>query len=113
MVIVTGWLVLRFEETSFWIAHRGKEYGPFDYQWSKDLHGIELMFAGDKFGEFVSADQLHADLSEYELPRKVSKIAAVVLGSIAYGIGQGWDESTRKQFALDNLIAFVNKSPQQ
>ncbi len=101
--------MLRFEETAFWVLHRGKEYGPFDYQWSKDLYGIELMFAGDKFGEFINADQLHADLSHYKLPRKVSKVAAVVLGSIAYGIGQGWDQERRRQFAQENLNAFVNK----
>lgn len=97
--------MLRFEETAFWIRHRGREYGPFDYQWSKDLHGIELIFAGDKFGEFINPQQLHADLSEYQLPSKVSKVAAIVLGSIVFGIRQGWDHPRRVEFAERNLRA--------
>lgn len=95
--------MLRFEKTAFWIVHRCKEYGPFDYQWSKDLYGIELIYAGEKFGEVVNANQLHADLSEYGLPRKVIRIAAIVLGSIAFGINQGWSDERRIAYARDNL----------
>ncbi|QDU42108.1 hypothetical protein [Symmachiella dynata] len=95
--------MLRFEETAFWVLHRGKEYGPFDYQWSKDLHGIELMFDGDKFGEFIGQHQLHADLSYYQLPRKVATVASIVLGSVVYGIRQGWNHERRIQFAHENL----------
>ena len=95
--------MLRFEETAFWVLHRGREYGPFDYQWSKDLHGIELLFDGDKFGEFINHHQLHADLSTYELPRKVSRVASIVLGSVVYGIRQGWTHERRIEFARENL----------
>lgn len=95
--------MLRFEETAFWVVHRGKEHGPFDYQWSKDLYGIELIYAGEKFGEFVDDSQLHADLSQYKLPRKVVRVAAIALGSMVFGIRQGWNTERRLEFIQENL----------
>ena len=105
--------MLRFEETAFWVLHRGKEYGPFDYQWSKDLRGVEFMYAGDKFGEFVNDEQLHADLSSYDLPRKVKRVASIVLGSTVFGILQGWDNERRRQFAHQNLERIGQMSKNQ
>ena len=33
---------LRFEGSAFWVRHRHREFGPFDYEWSRDMLGIEL-----------------------------------------------------------------------
>ena len=41
---------IRFDDTRFWVTHRRREYGPFDYQWSTDLHGLEMTYRGVKFG---------------------------------------------------------------
>ena len=95
--------MLRYEGTAFWVIHRGKDYGPFDYDWSKDFHGIELLYAGEKFGEYIDPHQLYADLSEYNLPRKVVKLTTVVLGSTIYGIMQGWSEDRRERFVAEKL----------
>ena len=32
---------VRFDGTRFWVVHRRREFGPFDYEWSGDLDGIE------------------------------------------------------------------------
>jgi hypothetical protein len=31
---------LRFDGTQFWVVHRRREFGPFDYEWSRELDGI-------------------------------------------------------------------------
>ena len=65
---VTAASGLRFEGTAFWVRHRHREYGPFDYEWSRDLGGVELIYGREKFGEFCSADEIYADLKEFHLP---------------------------------------------
>ena len=49
--------------STFWVVHRSRVHGPFDYEWSTDLHGVEFLYQGSKFGEYCSADELYADLS--------------------------------------------------
>jgi hypothetical protein len=53
---------LRFDGSRFWVMHRRQEYGPFDYQWSSDLRGLEMIYQGEKFGEHCSENQIYADL---------------------------------------------------
>src|SRR6056297_1316495 len=62
------------DETRFWVIHRRDCYGPFDYQWSGDLYGVELLYQGDKYGECCNSEQFFADLKPYQLPRKVSEV---------------------------------------
>lgn len=75
--------------SGFWIVARGASFGPFDYQWSLDLHGLELMYRGQKFGEICSADSLFADLTEFRLPMSVCRVAVITLGVIVGGLSSG------------------------
>jgi len=90
---------LRFNESAFWIMHRRREYDPFDYEWSKDFNGIELMFQGQKFGEYCSSEEIFADLKQFRLPMRVVEVAAVVMGSTLYGLLNGLN-ADEKQFDL-------------
>lgn len=76
-------------KTGFWVVARGQSFGPFDYQWSLDLHGLELLYRGRKFGEICSSDSLFADLTEFQLPMSVCRVAVITLGVIASGISSG------------------------
>ena len=96
---------LRFDGTGFWVLHRRREYGPFDYEWSRDLGGIELVYRGEKFGEFCSPDAISADLKEYRLPMTVVKVASIVLGCIVKGIVTGTSQRERKEFMIEQLNA--------
>lgn len=94
---------LRFQETQFWVIHRQREYGPFDYEWSRDLGGIELIYQGQKFGEFCSPDAISADLKEFGLPMTVVEVASIVLGCMVHGIVTGEDISARNQMLTEQL----------
>ncbi|MCR9200844.1 MAG: hypothetical protein NXI04_19580 [Planctomycetaceae bacterium] len=76
-------------DSAFQVCSRGRIFGPFDYQWSHDLHGIELTYQGVKFGEICSDEELFADLSEFQLPISVCEVAALTAGTIAKGIVAG------------------------
>lgn len=76
-------------DTAFQVTSRGRTFGPFDYQWSHDLRGIELTFQGVKFGEICSHEELFADLSEFQLPISVCRVATLTAGTIALGIADG------------------------
>lgn len=92
--------------TGFWIVARGQSFGPFDYQWSLDLHGLELLYRGRKFGEICSPDSLFADLTEFQLPMSVCRVAVITLGVIASGLSSGdcIDEKASKLMkALDQF----------
>lgn len=69
--------------------HRHREYGPFDYEWSRDFCGIELMCCGRKFGEYCSHEEIFADLKPFGLPMRVVEVACVVMGSLVYGLLSG------------------------
>ena len=94
---------IRFEGTAFWVRHRNREYGPFDYEWSRDLHGIELMYGRQKFGEYCSEDEISADLREFRLPMRVVGVTSIVCGAIIYGILHGLDDDARRRFLIEQL----------
>ncbi len=97
---------LRFEDTRFWVVHRRREYGPFDYEWSRDLGGIEMVYQGEKFGEFCGADSICADLKPYRLPMTVVNVASIVLGCVIQGIVTGSNSRERS----DQLVEHLNAS---
>ncbi len=80
---------IRFERSRFWVTHRHREYGPFDYEWSKDFCGVELLYQGRKFGEYCSAEEIFADLKQFKLPMTVVRVTTVVMGSQLYGLLNG------------------------
>lgn len=89
---------IRFEGTAFWVRHRHQEYGPFDYEWARDLSGIELLYGRSKFGEFCSEDEVCADLREFKLPMRVVEVTSIVCGTIIVGILGGM--ATDDRYAL-------------
>ena len=94
---------LRFADSQFWVMHRRRRYGPFDYEWSKDFCGIELTYAGRKFGEYCSADEIFADLKEFKLPASVVEVSSIVLGCIVYGVLNGLPGPRRMEFLTERL----------
>lgn len=98
-------------ETQFWVIHRHAHYGPFDYQWSHDLRGIELLYQGEKYGECASDEEFFADLKTYSVPLKVAEVATVVSGSIIktiFGHSQVTDRVSeiRLNLASSNLARY-------
>jgi hypothetical protein len=87
---------LRFDGTQFWVVHRRQEYGPFDYEWSREFDGIELCYRGRKFGEICSEDEIFADLAEFKLPDRVVQVASVVFGATLLSILQGHSRPERR-----------------
>src|ERR1700685_357358 len=94
-----------FEASRFWVLHRRRDYGPFDYEWSQDFAGVELMYAGKKFGEYCSKEEIFADLKEFRLPAAVVDVATIVLGCLVFGVLNGFPESERRKFICDQLVA--------
>lgn len=97
---------LRFDETRFWVIYRRIEYGPFDYDWSADLSGMELLYRGEKFGEICNAHELFADLKEYGLPMRVVEVASLVLGCMILGIAGGFSQAERQTMLAATLAEF-------
>lgn len=97
---------LRFEGTQFWVTHRRREYGPFDYEWSKDFRGVELVYRGGKFGEYCSVEEFFADLRPYHLPRRVVEVASIVMGCLLFGILNGLPEPERHNLLRRRLREF-------
>ncbi len=77
---------IRVDGTRFWVIHQKRLFGPFDYQFSFDLQGIEMLYQSRKFGECCSDEELCADLSDFHLPLKVAEVATVILGVSIRGI---------------------------
>jgi len=96
---------LRFSGSQFWVIHRRRQYGPFDYQWSKDFSGIELLYQGEKFGEYCSVEEIYADLKPFRLPMRVVEVASVVLGATLYGLLNGLSETEKRE----NLVSQLRK----
>jgi hypothetical protein len=98
-------------EEGYWVISRDRAFGPFDYQWSADLRGIQFTFRGETFGEFCSPHEFFADLKPFGLPLTVCRIAAIVSGSIVNGIQSGSDQTHRaedlakllRQFGFDQF----------
>ncbi len=96
---------LRIAGSRFWVTHRRLEYGPFDYEWSKDFCGVELTYDSRKFGEYVSAEEIFADLKEFALPTTVVEVSSIVLGCIIFAMLQGLNEEERNQLMVERLTA--------
>ena len=94
-----------FEGSRFWVSHRRRDYGPFDYEWSQDFAGVELIYAGRKFGEYCSKEEIFADLKEFRLPATVVEVATIVLGCLVLGVLNGLPEGARRQFICEQLVA--------
>ena len=94
---------LRFEESRFWITHRGRDYGPFDYEWSADLYGVELTYQGRKFGEICSQSEIYADLQGFGLPRRVAEVASIVAGCLLYALLNGLADADRRRLLAAQL----------
>jgi len=73
---------ISMSDSGFWVIHRRRSYGPFDYQFSGDLDGIEFLYQGEKYGECCSSEEFFADLHPYHLPERVSAAATVVTGTM-------------------------------
>ena len=94
---------LRFEDTRFWVTHRHREYGPFDYEWSKDLYGLELVYRGRKFGEYCSEHEIFADLKEFKLPTRVVEVGSIVMGCVLFGVLNGLSQPERRELLIERL----------
>ena len=94
---------LRFDGATFWVTHRNREFGPFDYEWSKDFSGIEFVYRGEKFGEYCSSDEIFADLKKFRLPMRVVEVTSVVMGSILFGVLNGFSEEEKRGYVVDQL----------
>lgn len=81
--------------STFAVVHRGRAYGPFDYEWSKDFHGVEFLCRGQKFGEYCSASEVYADLKEFRLPTRVYEVASVAIAALVKSIFDGVPEGQR------------------
>lgn len=88
---------LRFDLTQFWVIHRRREYGPFDYEWSRDFDGLELCYCGRKFGEICSEEEIFADMTEFQLPTRVVQVASVVFGATLSSILKGHSVAERRE----------------
>lgn len=97
---------LRFEDTRFWVIHRRREYGPFDYEWSDGLCGIELHYQGIKFGEVCSVHELFADMKQFGLPMRVVEVACVVFGSTLLGITNGLNSQEKSYLLAQTMKDF-------
>lgn len=94
---------IRIDGSRFWVVHRRSTYGPFDYEWSKDLYGVELLYDGKKFGEYVSDAEIFADLKEFSLPATVVEVSSVVLGCIVFSVLHGLSEPDRLKLIRERL----------
>jgi hypothetical protein len=80
---------VRFVGTAFFVVHRRREYGPFDYHWGADLRSVDLTYRGVRFGEVWSAAQMFVDLREFRLPQRVVQVAVLVSGCLLHGLHRG------------------------
>lgn len=97
---------IRWEGTRFWVIHRRKSYGPFDYEWSPDFCGVELQYAGRKFGEYCSRDEVFADLKSFQLPMSVVEVTSIVMGCLVYGVLHGLSDGERSGLVAQRLHEF-------
>ena len=86
---------IQLDGSRFWVTHRRKTYGPFDYEWSSDFCGVVMLYDGQKFGEYCSIDELYADLKPFSLPMTVVCVTSIVMGCLLHGILNGLHEQER------------------
>ena len=94
------------DETAFWVAARGRCFGPFDYQWSPDLRGVELTYQGKKFVEICGREDLFADLAEFKLPISICRVAIITAGTLAVEIAEGRCTDQRVSSLISSLERF-------
>jgi hypothetical protein len=87
----------------FWVVHRRKRYGPFDYEWSSDFRGVEMHYDGTKFGEYCSVEELFADLKPFGLPMSVVSVTTIVMGCVLFAVFHGLREGERRDLVLQRL----------
>lgn len=97
---------IQMDGTRFWVKHRRRTYGPFDYEWSADFCGIEMLYAGRKFGEYCSHDEIFADLRPFHLPTSVVDVTTIVMGSIVFGVLNGLSDRERANLVARRLDEF-------
>lgn len=78
-------------------------YGPFDYEWTSDFCGVEMLYDGQKFGEYCSIDEIFADLRPFGLPMSVVRVTSIVMGCVLFGVLNGLKESERDQLVALRL----------
>ncbi|MFI4851334.1 MAG: hypothetical protein ACIAZJ_19645 [Gimesia chilikensis] len=105
MDVLRGTHGIRFDGTRFWVLHRRREFGPFDYEWSKDFSGVEFMYRDQKFGEYCSSEEIFADLKQFSLPMRVVEVSCLTIGIILYGILNGLPERHWKELLRERLDA--------
>jgi hypothetical protein len=93
-------------DSAWWIVSRGQHWGPFDYQWSSDLRGVELLFKGEKYGEVCSEDEFFADLAPFGLPISVCRVAAIIAGSVAVSLAAVEEADVRISRLVNALDEF-------
>ncbi|MDA1013644.1 MAG: hypothetical protein O3A00_04220 [Planctomycetota bacterium] len=96
---------ISFEGNKFWVIHRTRAFGPFDYEWSADFLGMEMTYQGDKFGEFCSTDEYFADLKPFRIPLQVSKVGTLVLGLVMQGLLSGLTVEERDRQVQQELVS--------
>jgi hypothetical protein len=94
---------ITLEGTRFWVRHRRRTYGPFDYEWSPDFCGMELLYNGEKFGEYCSREEIFADLKAFQLPMSVVSVTAIVMGCVIAGVLNGLNPAERQSLLDDSL----------
>jgi hypothetical protein len=94
---------IQLEGSRFWVKHRRRVYGPFDYEWNSDFCGVEMLYDGQKFGEYCSVDEIFADLKPFRLPMSVVRVTSIVMGCVLFAVLNGLRESERNQLLVDRL----------
>ena len=94
---------IQLDGSRFWVTHRRKTYGPFDYEWSSDFCGVVMLYDGQKFGEYCSIDELYADLKPFSLPMTVVSVTSIVMGCVLFGILNGLREPERLELLAARL----------
>ena len=97
---------IQFLGTRFWVVYRRRHYGPFDYEWTRDLSGIEFIYQSTKFGEYCSADEVYADLKQFRLPTTVYKVASITIGTVVESILNGVPTNEREDLLAARLLNF-------
>jgi hypothetical protein len=100
---VSGSHGIHLDGSRFWVKHRRRVYGPFDYEWTTDFCGVEMLYDGQKFGEYCSVDEIFADLTPYRLPMSVVKVTSIVMGCVLFGVLNGLRETERLQMLTERL----------
>ena len=94
---------IQLDGSRFWVKHRRRVYGPFDYEWTPDFCGVEMLYDGQKFGEYCSVDEIFADLTPFQLPMSVVRVTSIVMGCVLFGVLNGMREPERIQLLADRL----------